>query len=195
MGVGLHLEPNVASLLPDRGEAAALRRYVRGFGGGDLGVVMVKGDDADENAARRRRDRRGAPARAVGQASRPIAHRSPARRSIPMLLWRHADARAARALAAALTPEGMRARLRETRRSCSRPGAARSPSVVAQDPLRLAQLAFERRRASARGHDAPQADGAFANDDGTMHLVLVQARGAVAPRRRRQGLRRRRRAR
>src|SRR6202011_4269391 len=41
--LGLHLEPNVASLLPDRGEAAALRRYVRGFGGADLAIVMVKG--------------------------------------------------------------------------------------------------------------------------------------------------------
>src|SRR5262249_47859294 len=45
----LHLEPNVASLLPERGDAAALRRYVRAFGGGDLAVVMIKGDDADKN--------------------------------------------------------------------------------------------------------------------------------------------------
>ena len=48
--LGLHLEPNVASLLPDRGEAAALRRYVRAFGGGDLAVVMVQGPDPEENA-------------------------------------------------------------------------------------------------------------------------------------------------
>jgi uncharacterized protein len=47
----LRLEPNIASLLPERGESAALRRYVRGFGGGDLAVVMVKGPDAAENAA------------------------------------------------------------------------------------------------------------------------------------------------
>src|SRR5262245_44507842 len=46
----LRLEPNVASLLPERGESAALRRYVRAFGGGDLAVVMVKGPNPDENA-------------------------------------------------------------------------------------------------------------------------------------------------
>ena len=34
VALGLHLEPNVVSLLPARGESAALLRYVRGFGGG-----------------------------------------------------------------------------------------------------------------------------------------------------------------
>src|SRR5262245_701225 len=46
----LRLDPNVSALLPDSGNAAAMKRYVRGFGGGDLGVVMVKGDNPDENA-------------------------------------------------------------------------------------------------------------------------------------------------
>ena len=69
ISLGLHLEPNVASLLPDRGEAAALRRYVRAFGGGDLAVVMVKGPDPDENAC---------VARAVteGLAARPSVKRA-----------------------------------------------------------------------------------------------------------------------
>ena len=35
----LRLDPNVASLLPERGEAAALRRYLRAFGGSDLGNI------------------------------------------------------------------------------------------------------------------------------------------------------------
>src|SRR5262249_41209297 len=34
--IRLHLDPDVASLLPEHGEAAALKRYVRAFGGGDL---------------------------------------------------------------------------------------------------------------------------------------------------------------
>src|SRR3954452_3510125 len=46
----LRIDPNVSSLLPDRGEAAALRRYVRGFGGGDLAVVLVQGPDRETNA-------------------------------------------------------------------------------------------------------------------------------------------------
>ena len=46
----LRLDPNVSALLPDSGNAAAMKRYVRGFGGGDLGVVMVKGEDPEENA-------------------------------------------------------------------------------------------------------------------------------------------------
>src|SRR4029079_3765200 len=50
VALGLHLEPNVASLLPERGASAALRRYVRGFGGGDLAVFMVAGEDADDTA-------------------------------------------------------------------------------------------------------------------------------------------------
>src|SRR5689334_2156341 len=88
----LRLEPNVASLLPDRGDAAALRRYVRGFGGGDLAVVMVEGPDADENAA--------VAATLAGElAKRPSVARAAdkvdARGTLdPMLAFRHADPRA-----------------------------------------------------------------------------------------------------
>src|SRR5262249_35387238 len=42
-------------------------------------------------------------------------------------------------------------------------------------PLRLAQLAFE--GADISSGVRTQADGAFANDDGSMHLVLAQPRG------------------
>ncbi len=59
--LGLRLEPNVASLLPERGEAAALRRYVRGFGGGDLAVIMVKGT----TPTRTRRPPRRSPRRSL----------------------------------------------------------------------------------------------------------------------------------
>lgn len=46
----LRLDPNVSALLPDSGNAAAMKRYVRGFGGGDLGVVMIQGDSPEDNA-------------------------------------------------------------------------------------------------------------------------------------------------
>src|SRR5690348_13711720 len=47
----LRLDPNVGSLLPDQGDAVSLRRWVRAFGGGDLGAVMVRSDDPDRNRA------------------------------------------------------------------------------------------------------------------------------------------------
>jgi len=41
----LRLDPNVGSLLPDSGNAIALRRYVRAFGGGEFGVAFVHLDE------------------------------------------------------------------------------------------------------------------------------------------------------
>src|SRR4029453_16420176 len=89
VALGLPLEPNVAPLLPERGEAAALRRYVRGFGGGDLAVIMVKGDDPDENAA-------ATTAIAATLPASPSVKRAAARAEIPrgldpMLAFRYAD--------------------------------------------------------------------------------------------------------
>lgn len=169
----LRLEPNIASLLPERGEAAALKRYVRGFGGGDLAVVMVKGPDADENAIAAAEI-----ARELGKrpSVKVAADRVDASRSLdPMLAWRHADARIRGRLAATLTPEGMRARLAETRAMLLAPGSSAASEAIAADPLRLAQLAFE--GSDIQSGVRTQADGAFANDDGTMHLVLAQPVG------------------
>jgi uncharacterized protein len=169
----LRLEPNVASLLPERGESAALRRYVRGFGGGDLAVVMVKGDDAAENAAvaaeiAAELGKRGSIERA--------AEKVDARGALdPMLAFRHADARARDRLAAALTPEGMRARLAETRTMLLAPGSGSVAEVVQADPLRLAQLVFEGADISSGVRTQP--DGAFATDDGKVHLVLAKPKG------------------
>lgn len=171
--LGLRLSPNIASLLPDRGEAAALRRYVQGFGGADLAVVMVAGADAEENA----------------KVARQVAEDLGRRRSVklaadhvdlsrpldPMLAFRHADHAGQRRLAAALTPAGMRERLRESRAMLLAPGSGALADVLSRDPLRLTQLAFD--RAGLGGGMKTQADGGFANDDGTMRLVLVQPAG------------------
>ena len=169
----LRLEPNVASLLPERGESAALRRYVRGFGGGDLAVVMVKGPDAEENAA------------VAAEVARELEKRPSVKRAAdkvetrgvldPMLAFRHADGRARERLAQALTPEGMRARLAETRTMLLAPGSGAVAEVVQSDPLRLAQMIFE--GADIGSGVRTQPDGGFANDDGTMHLVLAQPKG------------------
>lgn len=169
----LRLDPNVAALLPDSGNAAAMKRYVRGFGGGDLGVVMIKGEDPDENAkiaARLAEELRARPS--VEQAADRV---DTSHTLDPMLAWRHADGRARERLAAALTPEGMRRRLAETRAMLLAPGSSAMADVIAQDPLRLAQVVFESADVGAGVRTQP--DGAFATDDGKMCLVLVKPKG------------------
>lgn len=147
-------------------------RYARAFGA-DLAVVMVKGPLPDEN-------RRVAKAIEAELSRRPSVKRAASgvdlsRPSDPMLAFRRADARGRRRLVEALTPEGMRARLRESRALLLAPGGGEIAATLTLDPLRLWQLAFE--GASMGAGMRTQADGAFANDDGTMHLVLVQPVG------------------
>jgi predicted RND superfamily exporter protein len=169
----LRLDPNVVALLPDSGNAAAMRRYIRGFGGGDLGVVMVKGDNPDENA-------RIAAQIAEELRKRPNVEQAADRVDTshtldPMLAWRHADARTRERLARALTPEGMRARLADTRAMLLAPGSSAMADILQQDPLRLAQIVFESADVGAGVRTQP--DGAFATDDGKMCLVLSKPKG------------------
>jgi len=171
---GLRLEPNVASLLPTRGEAAALRRWVRGFGGSDLSVVLVESPDAEdaEKAA-------AEIARGLSQQKASVkiaADRAELPHSVdPMRALLYADASARARLAAALTPEGMRERLRETRALLLAPGSSAMAETIAADPLRLAQLVFEQRGIDTGVRTQP--NGAFATDDGKTRLVLVQPKG------------------
>ncbi|AKT37085.1 MMPL family transporter [Chondromyces crocatus] len=169
----LRLDPNIASLLPERGEASALRRYVRGFGGGDLAFVLVQAEDPAVAEA------------ASAQIARELAARPSVQRAAdrvdttraldPWLLWRHADARARERLAAALTPEGMRERLAETRALLLAPGSGALAETLAVDPLRLGQLVAEGGDIGAGVRTRP--DGAFATDDGRARLVLAQPKG------------------
>lgn len=167
------LAPNVESLLPEHGESASLQRYVRGFGGGDLAVIMVRSPDPEESALVA-----SIVAKELSQkpSVRVAADRIDASRSLdPMLAFRHADARAREKLAQTLTPEGMRARLAETRAMLLAPGSGAAAEVIAEDPLRLAQIVFEGSDIGAGVRT--QADGAFASDDGRMHLVLAAPKG------------------
>ncbi len=169
----LRLDPNVSALLPDSGNAAAMKRYVRGFGGGDLGVVMVQADRpeaAAKLAAQVAEELRARPS--VEQAADRV---DTSHTLDPMLAWRHADARSRERLAKVLTPEGMRARLAETRAMLLAPGSSAMADVLQQDPLRLAQIVFESADVGAGVRTQP--DGAFATDDGKTCLVLVKPRG------------------
>ncbi|MCC6763735.1 MAG: MMPL family transporter [Deltaproteobacteria bacterium] len=167
------LDPNVGSLLPDRGDAVALRRYVRAFGGGDLGAVMVRSDDPDLN-------RRLCAEIAAALAARPsiaiaVDRIGASRQLDPWLVWRHANAGVRTRLAAALTPDGMRARLGESRRLLALPGSGPLVALVARDPLRLTQIAFE--SAAATSGLRAQSDGRVTSDGGRTCLVLVKGRG------------------
>jgi predicted RND superfamily exporter protein len=173
VALGLHLDPNVASLLPESGESVAFGRYLRAFGGGDLAVVMVKGDDPEETA----------------NAAHEIATRLAESRSVtfaadrivvppqlePMLAFRYADTVGLERLREALSPEGMRTRLRESRALLLAPGSGALASLLARDPLRLGALALGRIGLGAGMRT--QADGTFATDDGTMRLVLARPAG------------------
>ncbi len=168
----LRLEPNIAALLPDEGEAAALRRYVAAFGGTDLAVVLVEGDDPTqvELAAREITAALRTKPSVLAAADRIDEGRT----LDPWLTFRHADATTFERLATLLTPGPMRARLADSRRMLLGPGASALSETLAQDPLRLGQALAE---GSRRGGLRPQADGAFATDDGRAAMVLVEARG------------------
>ncbi|MBW2524846.1 MAG: hypothetical protein JRI23_11750, partial [Deltaproteobacteria bacterium] len=107
--VQLRLDPNVASLLPERGESAALRRYLHAFGGTDLGVVLVRGrdpavvTDVARSIAAELREAPSVELAAAGVEAEGALD--------PMLVWRHADARGRQRLEQALSPAGMRQRL------------------------------------------------------------------------------------
>ncbi len=218
IGVGsrLRLDPNVAALLPERGESAALRQYLRAFGGSDLSMVLVAARPAVEGAATAGADgSSGAPADqgpagqgpggqgSAGQGPGELDDRAAEVEAVarglaaelgaldtvklataalqsseqldPLLIWRHADSAARARLAQALSPEGMRTRLRTSRDMLLAPGAGAASEQIAADPLRLRQALFE-------GQDVgsgfrTQADGSFSTDDGLGRLVLVFPRG------------------
>lgn len=169
----LRLDPNVDALLPSRGEAAALRRYLHAFGGGGLGVVLVEGPDAARVAAAS--DELARVLEALPSVASASARVELAASDDPWLVWRGADATARLALAAALEPEAMRARLRETRQLLLSPGSGALAEQIVADPLRLREIAASSRRIGA-GVEL-RADGRLASADGTAELVLVVPRG------------------
>jgi uncharacterized protein len=161
----VRLDPDVASLLPDRGEAAALARYARAFGGGEPGLVLIEGTDRDEVAET---------ATAVESAladlpfARVFSDPADAVQGEPASSWfLRADGDALHALDEATSPSGMRNRLAETRALLLSPGGASAAPFLTRDPLRLGQLVLERRRSTSA------AGGGLASEDGLARLVVL----------------------
>ena len=161
----LRLSSDLTDLFPNRGDAGMLTRFLRGFGGGDLAVVLVRGDDPAEV------DRAGAALaealRTKGSVVRVLSSAPPPKGFDPTLAWAYAGPTARDALAEALTPEGMRARLDGTREMLLAPGSSEAAEWLAKDPLRLTTLPWEHRTEIAAGVNVGTgADGAFVGDPG-----------------------------
>ena len=173
----LKLSGDLTALFPDRGDAAALTRFTHAFGGGDVATVLVRGDSPEEVQAA---------AEEVGSAlaSKPSVARVATRvraadRSLdPTLAWAYAAPSARARLAEALTPEGMKRRLEETRTMLLAPGSGAVEEWLARDPLRLAQIPWEARGELAAGL-TPSDDGTFVADGGKARLVVAQPKGSA----------------
>ena len=175
----LKLSTDLTELFPNTAEAMMLGRVTRVFGGGDVAPVLLRGDDpaqverAAHEAAEALRTRSSvaqvieempAPAPRAGEAPDPTA------------AWRFAGPMARDELAQALTEDGMRKRLRDTRALLLAPGAGEVAETLARDPLRLSMIPFERRVEIAAGARA-SGGGAFIADDGRARLLVIEPRG------------------
>jgi uncharacterized protein len=170
----LHISSDLSLLFPSQREAAALARFTRVFGGGDLGVVLVRDPSPDEVRAAAEQmvaelSNKPSVARVLDRAPTPDV-------ADPTLAWAHAGPSAREALARALTPEGMRERLDGTRALLLAPGSEVAEGWLAKDPLRLALIPWESVSELASGVGAAQG-GSFQADGGKAGLVILEPRG------------------
>lgn len=174
----LHLSSDLTDLFPNRGDAGMLTRFLRGFGGGDLAVVLVRGDDpvkVDAASAALAEGLRGKPS-----VVRVLDAAPPPKGFEPTLAWAYAGPTARDALANALTPEGMRARLDGTREMLLAPGSSEATEWLARDPLRLTTIPWEHRTELAAGVNVGTGEGgAFVGDAGRARLVIAEPRGSA----------------
>lgn len=170
----LELSKDLTTLFPRTPEAEALARVTRAFGGGDVALVLVRAADAktaEDAAAATAEELRSAPSVAgvITQAPAPAA-------LDPTEAWRFAGPVARERLARAVTEEGMRERLRETRALLLAPGASDVADMIARDPLRLAMIPWQDQLEIAAGVRGA-AGGAFVADEGRARLVVIEPRG------------------
>jgi hypothetical protein len=177
-GARLHLSSDLSTLFPDSGDAGALVRWNRAFGGRDPALVLVHGDVPDDVAG---------VADAIAEALR---HDASIERVIvgvpaltpltdPTLAWAYAGPASRARLAEIVTPLGMRQRLQETRALLLAPTADdRAEAWIARDPLRLTQVPWESRAELAAGAASTGGD-TFVADGGRARLVVAQPRGSA----------------
>ncbi len=170
----LSISSDLTTLFPSQGEAAALGRYTRAFGGGDVGLVLVRGSNADEVAAA---TRELADALAHAASVESVIDRAPVPPPDPTRAWLHAGSRARERLAHAVTSEGMAERLAGSRELLLSPvHAADAEAILARDPLRLSLVPWEGRSELAAGLTVTSS-GEFVADQGRARLLVAQPKG------------------
>jgi predicted exporter len=174
----LHLSSDLTDLFPNRGDAGMLTRFLRGFGGGDLAVVLLRGDDPAQ--VERAATEVAAALREKPSVVRVLDAAPPPKGFDPTLAWAYAGPAARERLAQALTPQGMRARLDGTREMLLAPGASEAEEWLTRDPLRLTTLPWEHRTEIAAGVNVGTGSGgAFVGDAGRARLVIAEPRGSA----------------
>ncbi len=175
----LKLSTDLTELFPRTAEASMLARVTHVFGGGDVAPVLLKGDDpaaveAAAGEAAKALRACGTIAQVIEQVPAPTPRSGEA--PDPTAAWRFAGPVARAELESALTEQGMRKRLRDTRKLLLAPGASEAAEALARDPLRLLMIPFERRMELAAGARA-SGGGAFVADDGRARLLVIEPRG------------------
>lgn len=170
----LELSKDLTGLFPHTKEAETLARVTRALGGGDVALVLARGDDPGEvERATDEAAKRLEKASTVAQ----VLTSPPAGRSIdPTSAWRWAGPIARDRLAHAVTEAGMRERLRETKTLLLAPGASEAAEYLTRDPLRLAAIPWERKVELAAGAKALPGSS-FVSGDGRARLVVLEPRG------------------
>ena len=177
----LKLSTDLTELFPKTAEADMLARVTHVFGGGDVAPVLVRGEDAAE--AERAAHEAAVALRSCASIAQVIEEMpAPAPRSgeapDPTAAWRFAGPIARDELARALTEEGMRRRLRDTRALLLAPGAGEVADTLARDPLRLTMIPWQGRMELAAGAKA-SGGGAFVAKEGRARLLIIEPRGRV----------------
>lgn len=170
----LRLSRDLTQLFPNTPEATTLARVTRVFGGGDVALVLLRGENpgeverAAELAATKLRE---------GERVAQVVTGPPAPEPMePSSVWRMAGPVSRDKLARALTEEGMRERLRETRALLLAPGASEVSAWLERDPLRLASIPWEGKIEIAAGARAAPG-GSFVGSEGRARLLVVEPRG------------------
>lgn len=175
----LRVTSDLSTLFPANGDAAQLARWTRAFGARDPAVILVRGEKQDDVAAVAE-----GIARELGKAPSiaRVVDRAPAvvPPDDPTLAWAYAGPAARAKLARIVTPEGMRARLAETRALLLAPAVDdETVARIARDPLRLAQVPWEEKAAELAPGMALVPGEPFTADGGRARLVLAEARGSA----------------
>jgi predicted exporter len=173
----LRVSTDLATLVPGSADAGALARWMHAFGAVDPALLLVRGDRPDDVA--RVADAVAEALRRASSVSRVIDRvPSPPAAPDPTLAWAYAGTDARLRLAETVTPQGMRARLAETRSLLLAPGAvAGAEAWLARDPLRLMQVPWSA-RVELASDVAGEPGGPFVADAGRARLVIAQPRGS-----------------